>query len=229
MANQRRLLILGSVWLSFVGVIPTFGDEPPTPQSEIKLFDGQSLTGWQSNKGSRVGKVEAVEGSMVLGTGEPMTGVTVTRPDLPTFNYRLTYEAKRTEGNDFFAAATFPVGPSFVTLVNGGWGGTVTGLSLINGDSAVENETNHYLKYQNNVWYRFDIEVTTRAVRCLVDGVEVVLFPHEGAQLKTRLETRVNQPLGFATYRSTGLIRRVEIKPLTSDEIKSIDAKLKLD
>ena len=229
MQNRIRWSPLAMVCLCLTGVSPSPGDQPIDPPSALKLFDGQSLIGWQPNQGSRVGKVEVKDGSMVLRTGEPMTGVTLTRQDLPTLNYRLIYEANRTEGNDFFAAATFPVGPSFVTLVNGGWGGGVTGLSLINGDSAAENETNHFLKYQNNIWYRFEVEVTTRAVRCVVDGAEVVLFPHEGAQLKTRLETRVNQPLGFATYRSTGLIRLVEIKPLTLEEIRAIDAKLKLD
>ena len=229
MQNQIRWSLLGMVWLCFVGESPSPGAEPATPPPTMKLFDGQSLTGWQPNTGSRAGKVEVKDGSMVLVSGEPMTGITLTRQDLPTLNYRLTYEANRTVGNDFFAAATFPVGPSFLTLVNGGWGGSVTGLSLINGAGAVENETNHYFKYQNNVWYRFEVEVTARAIHCLVDGVEVVLFPHEGAQMTTRLETRVNQPLGFATYRSTGLIRLVEIKPLTIEEIRAIDAKLKLD
>ena len=229
MRNTLHWLTLSSVWLALGWVLPSFGDEPAAPSAVLKLFDGQSLAGWQPNKGSRVGKVEIQGGSILLHAGEPMTGITSTRENLPAQNYRLTYEAKRTDGNDFFAAATFPVAASFVTLVNGGWGGGVTGLSLINGASAVENETNHYLKYQNDVWYRFEVEVTGRAIRCLVDGQEVVLFPHEGAQLTTRLETRVNQPLGFASYRSAGLIRRVEVQPLTADEIKTIDVKLNLD
>ncbi len=220
--------LVGLVWL--VGLNQASGDDPPSkPPAPLVLWDGKSLDGWKPVAGVRSGKVEVKDGTLRLAAGEPMTGVTTTRTDLPTTNYRLSYQAKRTSGNDFFAAATFPVGPSFVTLVNGGWGGGVTGLSLINGSSAAENETNHFVKYQNDVWYTFDVEVTGRVIVCKVNGEPVVTFPHEGVQLKTRIETRSNQPLGFAAYRSAGEIRQIEVKPLTPAEIAAIESKVKLD
>lgn len=225
-----KRLLCGLIFVGMAGLAPSQGDDPDATKSAvIRLFDGRSLDGWRPIRGTKVGKVEVNAGAINLPAGGPMTGVTTTRADLPTTNYRLTYEAQRTEGNDFFAAATFPVGSSFVTLVNGGWGGSVTGLSLINGESAAENTTNRFVKYQNNVWYRFEVQVTEQAIRCLVDDVEVVAYAHEGTQLKTRLETRVNEPLGFASYRSAGMIRRVEIKRLGPTEIAQIDAKVKTD
>ena len=50
------------------------------------------------------GQVE--DGRIVLAAGDPMTGITTTRKDLPKTDYELTYEAMRTSGGDFFAAAT---------------------------------------------------------------------------------------------------------------------------
>ena len=228
--NTQRWRSWGAIALMAVLAGTTRGDHadgPPAPP--IPLFDGRTLAGWKSIPGSMVGTVAINDGSLILGTGRPMTGVTTTRTDLPTANYQLSFEAKRTEGNDFFAAATFPVGPSFVTLVNGGWGGSVTGLSLINGESAAENQTNRFVQYRNDVWYRFEVQVTAEIIRCRVDGSEVVLFAHEGAQLKTRLETRVNEPLGFSCYRSSGAIRQVEIRPLTPAQIAELHAKIKAD
>jgi len=203
------------------------GDDPAKPGSAISLVDGRTLDGWKVVAGSKAGKVSVEGDSLALGVGSPMTGITLTRTDLPTLDYALTFEAKRTAGNDFFAAATFPVGDSFVTLVNGGWGGSVTGLSMINGASASENETNHFVKYQNDVWYAFEVQVTARAIRCRVDDAEVFVFDHEGAQLKTRIETRANEPLGFAAYRSSGLIRKVRVKSLMPHEITEIDSRIK--
>jgi len=205
---------------------PAAGDEPARPTAPIALFDGRTLDGWKPVAGGRSGQVAVVDGVLTLAAGGPMTGVTSTRVDLPKTNYSLSFEAKRTDGNDFFAAATFPVGSSFVTLVNGGWGGSVTGLSLINGASAAENATNHFVKYQNDVWYRFTIQVTDRVIRCLVDDREVFALDHAETQLKTRIENRSNEPLGFASYRSSGAIRRVEVVGFNPDQIKEVNARV---
>lgn len=214
-----RWMLLGIVVLGVVGA----GDEKPAP---LVLFDGRTLEGWRATKGSPPEAVRVADGVLTLATGSPMTGVTSTREGLPTVDYLLTYEARRTQGNDFFAAATFPVRDSFVTLVAGGWGGSVTGLSLINGSSAAENPTNHFLRYTNDTWYRFEVGVTARAVQVRVDGKEVFTFDHADAQLKTRIESRANEPLGFASWRSAGQVRRVEVRPLTADEIPKIESRL---
>jgi hypothetical protein len=140
---------------------------------------------------------------------------------LPTTRYELSFEAKRTSGNDFFAAATFPVGKSFVTLVNGGWGGSVTGLSSLNGSDASENETRRFVKYENGTWYKFRVHVTDDVIRCWIDDRATFAVNFQDFQLKTRIETRPCQPLGFATYRSTGQIRGVEIRSLNAAEIKA--------
>jgi hypothetical protein len=39
------------------------------------------------------------------------------------------------QGSDFFAALTFPVNDLFCTLINGGWGGMLVGLSSLDGNA----------------------------------------------------------------------------------------------
>ena len=118
-----------------------------------------------------------------------------------------------------FAAATFPVGESCITLVNGGWGGFVTGLSSLNGMDASENETTRTIKYENNTWYRFRVRVTGEVIRCWLDDKEIVAVEHREKHVRTRVEVRASEPLGFATWKTGGALRKIEIRPLSPDEI----------
>jgi Domain of Unknown Function (DUF1080) len=195
------------------------GDGPPAASKPTVLFDGKSLDGWARTDFSGAGSVKVDDGAIVLGEGDPMTGITCTRKDLPTTNYELSYEARRVSGSDFFAAATFPVGKSFVTLVNGGWGGSVTGLSSINGADASENETSQGYTYKLNTWYRFRARVTDEVIRCWIDDKQIVDVAHKDREIRTRIEVRANQPLGFATWATSGAVRKIELRRLTPAEV----------
>jgi hypothetical protein len=127
----------------------------------------------------------------------------------------------RLAGHDFFAAATFPVGSSFITLVNGGWGGSVTGLSSLDGIDASENDTSQFVKYEDKRWYKFRIRVTARVIRCWIDDKEIVAVNYQGRNVRTRIETRRNQPLGFATWETTGALRNIRIRTLTPKEVSA--------
>ncbi len=197
-------------------LVAGLGADAPKP---LALFDGKSLDGWKKTEFSREAEVKVENGALVMAAGEPMTGVVSTRKDLPTSDYELTYEARRLQGSDFFAAATFPVGKSFITLVNGGWGGGVTGLSSINGADASENETTRGVEYQNKTWYRFRVRVTADVIAVAIDGKETVAVNHKDRQVGTRIETRACQPLGFATYETAGAVRTVEVRALTPGEV----------
>jgi hypothetical protein len=194
-------------------------DQPGGAARKRVLFDGKTLDGWKKTDFSRAGEVKVEDGRIVLAAGDPMTGITTTRQDLPRTNYELAYEAMRTTGEDFFAAATFPVGQSYITLVNGGWGGFVTGLSSLNGMDASENETTRSMKYENNKWYRFRVRVTDEAIRCWLDDKEIIVVNHQDLHVGTRVETRSSEPLGFAAWKTGGALRHIEIRPLTPDEI----------
>jgi len=189
------------------------------PPEKLVLFDGKSLDGWKTTDFAHPGEVKVEDGALILSAGRAMTGITSTRQDLPKTNYELTYEATRQKGRDFFAAATFPVANSHITLVNGGWGGHVTGLSSLDGSDASENETTTTVKYQDKTPHRFRIWVTDKVIRCWIDDAKVVAVNIEGRQVDTRIETHANKPLGFATYETTGALRKIEVRPLAPAEV----------
>lgn len=190
-------------------------DKPRT----LNLFDGRGLDGWSKTDFSKPGEVNVEDGAIVLGVGRPMTGITTDRKNLPRTDFELSYEAMRLAGSDFFAAATFPVGDGHVTLVNGGWGGNVTGLSSLDGVDASENETTTFVKYRERTWYRFRVRVTAEVVRCWIDDKPVVRVEHKDRQVRTRIEVRANEPLGFAAWETSGAIRKIAIRTLTPAEV----------
>ena len=212
-------LHLATAVLALATLSGATGDDP----KPMILFDGKTLDGWKKADFFKAGDVIVDGGKIVMKAGPKMTGVTCTRKDLPKTDYELTYEAMKIEGSDFFAAATFPVGDSHITFVNGGWGGHVTGLSSLSGSDASENETTKSIKYEANQWYKFRVRVTQKAIRCAIDGKEVVAVDYTGRKVGTRVETNANKPLGFATYETTGAVRNIQIRPLTAAEVVAAD------
>ena len=93
-----------------------------------------------------------MQGRIVLGLGSDLTGITWKGP-MPRVDYEVRLEARREEGGDFFCGLTFPVNASYCSLILGGWGGTVVGLSSIDGLDASENETSRLMNFELNKWY----------------------------------------------------------------------------
>jgi hypothetical protein len=213
------LLAMATAIAPAAGQVPAPKDPAAGRPGKRVLFDGKTLDGWKKTDFSHSGEVKVEDGRIVMAVGDPMTGVTTTLKDLPTTNYELAYEAMRTSGEDFFAAATFPVGKSYITLVNGGWSGFVTGLSSLNGMDASENETTRSYRFENKTWYRFRVRVTDDVIRCWVDDKEIIAVEHKEKHVGTRVETRSSEPLGFAAWKTGGALRNIELRPLTPDEI----------
>jgi hypothetical protein len=190
------------------------------PKSKrIVLFDGKTLKGWKKTNFGGEGEVKVEKGTIFMEFGSSLTGITSTRKDLPTTNYELSYEAMRLDGFDFFAAVTFPVGKSHVTFVNGGWGGSVTGISSLDGFDASENETGTFFDYKNNKWYKFRIRITDEKMQCYVDDKKVIDVEYKDRTIGTRIEADLSKPLGFATWETKGAVRKIEIRMLTPAEI----------
>lgn len=186
-----------------------------------KLFDGKSLEGWKETDFFRPGKVSVQDGAVVMEKGTQMTGVTYAHKDFPKMDYEVTLEGKKVAGNDFFCTTTFPVGGSFCSLVVGGWGGGVVGLSSINGADASENETNRNREFKTGQWYRIRIRVSKHRVEAWIDDDKMVDCATDGRKLTTRLECRPCQPFGIATWNTTGAVRDIRVRALTEAEKKA--------
>ena len=178
------------------------------------LFDGKTLTNWQPTKFFGEGPVKVEDGQIILETGKDLTGITWSGAPLPTTNYELTLQAMRVEGQDFFAGVTFPVGDSFCSLILGGWGGSVVGLSSINGMDASENDTSQSIEFEQKRWYNVRIRVTPARIEAWLDDKQIVSQTLRGVKVDTRIEVVPSQPLGIASWRTKAALRDVRIREL---------------
>ena len=123
---------------------------PPKDKPRVGLeapFRRQEPRGWKSTPFGGEGKVYVKDGAIVMEMGSDMTGVTWTGKP-PRSNYEISLEGMRIEGTDFFCTTTFPVGKEYCSLVMGGWGGSIVGLSSIDSYDASENATTKIDRFQ---------------------------------------------------------------------------------
>ncbi len=181
------------------------------------LFDGKSLDGWKETAFTARGKVTIEKGAIILGTGY-MTGITYTK-EFPLSNYEIRYEAARLDGSDFFASITFPVKDSHLTWVLGGWGGTLVGLSSLDGMDASENETSTDWTFQRGRFYRFRLRVTDDRVTGWIDDQWAVDVLVTSRTIGLRYgEIELSRPLGIASWSTTGAVRKIEYRTLPPPE-----------
>jgi len=174
------------------------------------IFDGKTLTGWEITNFGPQGPVFISDDQVVLGMGDGCTGLTWTK-EFPTVDYEVTLEAKRVDGNDFFCGMTFPAGKDPCTLIVGGWGGTVVGLSSINGMDASENETSTLRQFEKERWYRIRLRVTGDTIQAWIDDEIVVDFAIGSNLLSIRPEVELSRPFGIASWRTTAAIRNIKV------------------
>jgi hypothetical protein len=197
-------------------ILPLHGDTPAA--DELVLFDGKSLDDWEERDAGASGSVELRDDMMVIGTGDSLTGAVYKKKDkLPVTNYEISLEAQRLEGLDFFCGLTFPVGDlkTCLTLVLGGWGGSVTGLSSIDGMDASENSTGHYRRFKDKIWYRVKVRVTPENVSVWCDDEKIIDADIAGKKVGLRAgQIEDYAPLSLTTYQTTAGIRNVKVKRL---------------
>jgi Domain of Unknown Function (DUF1080) len=160
------------------------------------LFDGTSLGEWEETPFGGEGLVRVVDGAIVLEFGEPLTGITW-RGALERTGYEVRLEARRLAGSDFFCGLTFPVAESACSLILGGWGGSLVGLSTLDGRDASGNETKQHISFDQSRWYRVRVRVATGRI---------------GAWLDERSMVALSQPLGIAAYRTRAALRGIETR-----------------
>ena len=178
------------------------------------LFDGKTLANWQSTKFFGEGAVKVDNGQIILESGNDMTGITWTGPALPTTGYELALQAMRVDGGDFFAGITFPVADSFCSLILGGWGGTVVGLSSINGMDASENETSQSIAFESRRWYNVRIRVTAAKIEAWLDDRQIIDLTLKGSKIDVRIEMDASKPLGVASWRTKAALRDIRLRRL---------------
>jgi hypothetical protein len=212
---------LALVSFALAALLPsTLMAEEPASKDEgawKPLFDGKTLEGWKKTLFGGEGDVYVEDGKLILDQGAAMTGVTLAK-SFPKSNFEVRWEASRLLGNDFFCGFTFPVKDSHCSLIAGGWGGTVVGLSSIDGLDASENSTGQYKEFVNERWYKFRVRVTDDKIEAWIDDKQLIDQELEGKRINTRIEVDLNKPLGFATWDTKGALRKIEFRTLGKAE-----------
>ena len=188
------------------------------PAKETRtLFNGVTLDGWKITDFGTQGSVTVQDGVLVLGMGEGATGITW-EGEFPTMNYQITLQAKRVSGNDFFCGMTFPVNDSFLTLVVGGWGGFVVGLSCLDGLDASENETSAMKNFENNRWYSIRLQVLQNIVKVWIDDINVINCDTQDRELSLRPEVLLSRPFGIASWYTRAALKNIKLSIDESNE-----------
>jgi hypothetical protein len=180
------------------------------PDDPSLLFNGKDLEGWDITSFVAHGPVYVSDSSIVLSMGEGCTGITWTR-DFPVMNYKVTLDAMRIEGTDFFCGMTFPVKDEFCSLIVGGWAGATVGLSSIDGHDASENETTRIMKLDNNKWYNICLSVEDNSIMVWIDNQLVIDFRKNGKKLSIRSEVDESKPFGIASWYTSARLRNIRV------------------
>lgn len=209
---SRRLI------LSFVALLMT-GCSENKPQ-RWDLLGAAMVPQWQALTIEGAGKPQIGPGEIVLPEGAPMTAVRFggwEAMGLPVVDYAIEYEAMRVAGQDFFGAVTFPIRSlkTCATLVNGGWGGGLVGISNIDEQSANENATRSEHRFVNGQWYRFRLEVRSEEIKGWLDGRLIINASIKARTISLRAgDIEQCAPFGLATYGTTGKVRGLVVEAL---------------
>lgn len=177
--------------------------EAPTKERPWIQMRGE----WEGISG---GQVDAGE-PLRIGWGETLTAVRW-KGAVPTPPFELELAARRINGTDFFCAITFPARgvEECVTLVVGGWGGGLVGISSIGGKDASENETTTYEKFETDVWYAIRLVREGERIEAWIDGEKVIDVDTTGKALSLRPgQISDCAPFGLATWQTTAEVRNV--------------------
>jgi hypothetical protein len=176
------------------------------------MFDGQTLQGWQRTKFAGGGEVQCRSGLIVLNMGDPFTGINWTN-EFPNMNYEVALDAMRVMGSDFFCGLTVPVGESFCSLIVGGWGGTLVGISSLDGMDASENETTKYVSFELGRWYRIRLRVTTGRIEAWIDNEKLINATTTDRRISLRPgDIEMSKPMGIAAWQTSSALREIRFR-----------------
>lgn len=213
----RRVPLKQAVTLAVL--LMPWASRAEAPAEWRSLFDGRALGQWKPTPFGGEGEVSVDRGLLRIAMGADLSGVTW-QGDFPRQNFELALEARRVDGSDFFCGLTFPVGKSHCSLIVGGWGGGVVGLSSIDGQDAANNATTRVMSFTSGRWYAVRVRVTPDKITCFLDDEQIIDQPLADHEISVREEVAASQPLGIATYATTAELRNIRWRPVAEAPAK---------
>jgi hypothetical protein len=220
-------------YLSLTSAALLIAAEPAAPAKEpakpaaakvewTSLFDGKTLQGWTAPNFGPQGEVEIKDGAILLNFGDGITGVTIDKKvEFPTAGYEIELSAQRIEGNDFFCGLTFPVNKNHATFVVGGWGGTVVGISNINGQDAANNDTATFMEFKTKQWYKIRVRVIPERITTWIDDKEINDVDIRKLEIDVRPEVELSKPVGISSWKTTASVKDIKYRKLSDAEKKA--------
>ncbi len=189
--------------------------EPPAPFEGVgweSMWDGTTLRGWAETKFAGRGEAQCQQGVLLLNMGNPFTGLNYTN-EFPKINYEIALDAMRVMGTDFFCGLTVPVGEGFCSLIVGGWGGALVGISSLDGMDASENETTKFKAFEQGRWYRIRLRVTQGRLQAWIDREKLIDVKTDGRKISLRPgEIEMSAPIGVACWQTTAALREIKFR-----------------
>jgi len=193
------------------------GGEAFKPGVWVDLFDGKTMKGWKNSGFDKEAKPKVADEVLTIPMGAPLCGITTTRKDLPKMSYEIELEAEKVDGDDFFCALTFPVGKSHASLVLGGWGGSVCGISCIDYMDAANNETTSVVEFKENEWYHVKVRVLPDRLQAWLDSEELVNVSTKDRKVGIRIDIEESLPFGVATFQTMANYKYIRVRKLPAD------------
>lgn len=186
----------------------------------VSLFNGKNLDGWKVPQFGGEGEVHVKDGKLILEMGVDLTGVTLTDvKKLPKTNYEVELDAMRVDGTDFFCGLTFPVKDDPCSFILGGWGGSLCGLSSIDGDDASQNSTTSFQTLKKEKWYKIRLQVTDHKIQVWLNGKQIVDQNLKGRKISIRYEVELSKPFGITSFATTAALKNIRVRKLTPEEV----------
>ncbi|MGA2174969.1 MAG: DUF1080 domain-containing protein [Verrucomicrobiota bacterium] len=177
------------------------------------LFDGKTLTHWAVTDFAGHGEVTVESGYIKIGMGAELSGITWTNGTLPKTDYEIVLDSIKLDGSDFFCGLTFPVGDSSCSLILGGWGGGLVGLSSLDDQDASENETTKSLSFDTGHWYHVLLRVTPARIEAWLDERKIIDVSIIGRKVSLRPGSiYLCEPLGVATYTTAAGVKNFQLR-----------------
>lgn len=227
---MRNIHLMSRVRLWFIVAIvvtacipAAFAKDAPADKSREKagsesLFDGKTLGKWTSTNFGGEGEVHVEDGAITLDAGASLTGITYSGPVLKT-NYEISLDAQRIQGNDFFCGLTVPVGDSYASLIVGGWGGSLCGISSIDDKDAARNDTRTVRAFKDEKWYHIRFRIYADRLQAWIDDQKIVDVSIAGHKVSLRAEVLPSRPLGISAYQTTAGLKNIQMRKLSQEEI----------
>ena len=204
----------GVALAGMLGVCAAGAGEP------VSLFNGKDLSGWKVAAFDGGGAVTVLaDGAVSCGRGDPMSGIAYTNP-VPTMSYELRLEVMRVEGSDFFVGLTIPVEENFCTVIIGGWGGGLCGVSSVNYMDASESPWSRGVSFEDNRWHTLRVRVMPNVLQVFLDEKKTYharIEYEKSTQFSLRSGSDIDKtkPLGLATYQTHAQWRNFTLTRIT--------------